>query len=154
MYLFIVVLHILVAMIMILFILLQPGKGADPGSAFGGGLSSTMFGPRGPTNALQHITTGAAVIFMVTSVTLAMYSNRSTMGGTDLEDELERLRQKQEQVDQPASPATPPTTPAAPATGTEPSPVLIAPPEGSTAPLTPPADPPAPGTGDGAEGGE
>jgi preprotein translocase subunit SecG len=51
-------------------VLLQKGKGADIGAAFGGA-SNTVFGPRGAQSFLSKLTTGAAIIFMLTSLTLA-----------------------------------------------------------------------------------
>ncbi len=92
MYLFVVVLHIAMCLLLVSIILLQPGKGADAASAFGGGMTSTVFGPRGPTNLLQQATTVIAVMFMVTSVTLALYSRQSTSTG---DEAFEKLRQEQ-----------------------------------------------------------
>jgi len=70
-------LHVLVATILILMVLLQKGKGADIGAAFGGA-SQTIFGPRGAQSVMAKITTGAAVIFMVTSLTLAISSAKKS----------------------------------------------------------------------------
>jgi len=67
---FLVSLHVLVSVILISMVLLQKGKGADIGAAFGGA-SNTVFGPRGAQSFLSKLTTGAAVIFMLTSLTLA-----------------------------------------------------------------------------------
>ena len=70
-------LHVLVAAILIFMVLLQKGKGADIGAAFGGA-SQTIFGPRGAQSFMAKITTGAAVIFMVTSLTLAISSAKKS----------------------------------------------------------------------------
>lgn len=70
-------LHVLVATVLIFMVLLQKGKGADIGAAFGGA-SQTIFGPRGAQSVLAKITTGAAVIFMVTSLTLAISSAKKS----------------------------------------------------------------------------
>jgi preprotein translocase subunit SecG len=94
-YPFVVVLHVFLSLALVGIVLMQPGKGADPASAFGGGMSSSVFGPRGPTNVLSQATTGVAVLFMVTSISLALMSNRQTMGGVDVEDELQRLQMEQ-----------------------------------------------------------
>ena len=100
MYLFIVTLHIVLCIFLVLIIILQPGKGGDIGSAFGGGGStSSVFGPRGPTNVLQHATTVVAVMFMGTSLTLALYSNRNMRSGLNVEDEIEQ-RMQLEQAEQ------------------------------------------------------
>jgi len=70
-------LHVLVAAILIFMVLLQKGKGADIGAAFGGA-SQTIFGPRGAQSFMAKITTGAAVIFMITSLTLAISSSKKS----------------------------------------------------------------------------
>jgi preprotein translocase subunit SecG len=70
-------LHVLVAAILIFMVLLQKGKGADIGAAFGGA-SQTIFGPRGAQSFMAKITTGAAVIFMITSLGLAISSSKKS----------------------------------------------------------------------------
>ncbi len=69
-----VAVHIIVSMILVLVVLLQTGKRADLAGAFGGGGSQTAFGARGVATVLSKITTGAAVLFMVTSLTLSILS--------------------------------------------------------------------------------
>jgi len=92
MYLFTVALHVILCLVLVLIILLQPGKGGDVGAAFGGGGgSNTLFGPRGPANLLSRATTGAFAMFMVTSVVLALYSNKRLLANANIDDELERL---------------------------------------------------------------
>jgi preprotein translocase subunit SecG len=71
----ITVLHILVCFALILIVLLQAGKGAEMGAAFGGS-SQTVFGSAGAMGFLSKLTTIAAVIFMVTSLLLAFASTR------------------------------------------------------------------------------
>lgn len=66
-----VVLHVTVCFFLIAVVLLQRGKGAEVGAVFGGGASSTVFGGRGAGNFLTKLTTGSAVIFMLTSMTLS-----------------------------------------------------------------------------------
>ncbi|MFQ5521617.1 MAG: preprotein translocase subunit SecG, partial [Candidatus Methylomirabilia bacterium] len=66
-YAFLVVLHVLVSLGIIAIVLLQAGKGADIGSAFGGAGSQTVFGSMGTPTLLGKITTGMAIVFMVTS---------------------------------------------------------------------------------------
>jgi preprotein translocase subunit SecG len=70
-----IVLHVIVAIALILIVLLQAGKGAGIGAAFGGA-SQTVFGPRGPGSFLGKLTTAAAGIFMVTSLVLAVFSSQ------------------------------------------------------------------------------
>ncbi len=67
---FLTILHVLVSIFLILIVLAQQGKGQDLASAFGGGGSSAAFGARGTATLLSKITTGAAVLFMVTSLGL------------------------------------------------------------------------------------
>ncbi len=69
--LFITVLHVITCLFLIAVVLLQRGKGAEVGAMFGGGASGTVFGGRGAGNFLTRLTTGAAVVFMLTSLTLA-----------------------------------------------------------------------------------
>ncbi len=71
------VLHLLVCVFLILVVLLQTGKGADLAGAFGGS-SQTAFGARGATTLLQKLTTGSAILFMLTSFTLALMANRGS----------------------------------------------------------------------------
>lgn len=108
MYPFFVALHVLLCLFLIAVILLQPGKGGDVGAAFGGGSASTLFGPRGPSGLLQRATTVVAVLFMATSVTLALYSNRSMLSNANVTDEIQRLQQ-QPKDGGPATPILPPS---------------------------------------------
>jgi len=68
--------HILVCFFIIVVVLLQSGNAGDISAAFGGQGSQTAFGPRGATSALSKATTWSAVIFMITSVTLAVYASK------------------------------------------------------------------------------
>jgi preprotein translocase subunit SecG len=67
-------LHVIVCIILVLVVLLQSGKGADLAGAFGGGATQTAFGSRGPASFLSKMTTIAAVVFMLTSISLSMIS--------------------------------------------------------------------------------
>ncbi len=73
---FITVIHVIVCLILILVVLLQSGKGADLASAFGGASSQTTFGPRGAATFLSKATTVAAILFMLTSLTLYFYGSK------------------------------------------------------------------------------
>jgi len=68
---FVLIIHILVCFSLIAIVLLQSGKGAELGAAFGGS-SQTLFGSRGAATFLNKMTTVIAVIFMITSLTLAV----------------------------------------------------------------------------------
>jgi preprotein translocase subunit SecG len=76
-------LHVLVSVFLILVVLLQTGKGADLAGAFGGGGSQTAFGSRGAATVLSKMTTIAAVVFMLTSFSLAIYSARGSASVLD-----------------------------------------------------------------------
>mgnify|MGYP001396452816 CR=1 FL=1 len=76
MHTFLIVLHVIVALFLVLIVLLQTGKGAAMGSAFGSGASQTMFGSSGAGDFLSKLTTAAAVVFMLTSLSLATVSSR------------------------------------------------------------------------------
>lgn len=68
--------HIIAALSLILTVLLQSGKGAAMGSGLGAGSSQTMFGSSGAGNFLTRLTTGIAILFMITSLTLAVFSTQ------------------------------------------------------------------------------
>ncbi|MBI5894187.1 MAG: preprotein translocase subunit SecG [Deltaproteobacteria bacterium] len=74
MFTLIVTLHVSVSIFLIIVVLLQAGKGASIGAAFGGASSQTLFGSSGPAPFLTKITAGCAVIFMITSITLTYMS--------------------------------------------------------------------------------
>jgi len=71
----IIVVHILVCIALILIVLLQAGKGAEMGAAFGGA-SQTIFGSAGAMGFLSKLTTIAAVVFMITSLLLTFSTTR------------------------------------------------------------------------------
>jgi preprotein translocase subunit SecG len=73
-----IVVHVTVSVALIMIVLLQTGKGADMGAAFGGGSSQTLFGSTGASTFLSKATTGAAIIFMLTSLALAYLSTHRT----------------------------------------------------------------------------
>jgi preprotein translocase subunit SecG len=97
---FLTSLHVIVSAILIGMVLLQKGKGADIGAAFGGA-SQTVFGPRGAASFLSKLTTGAAVLFMITSLGLAITSSKRS-------SVMEGVRQEQTQP-APSVPLLPPT---------------------------------------------
>ena len=81
-----IILHVLVAMVIIGLVLLQHGKGADMGSGFGGGASSSLFGATGSENFLSRATAILATIFFLTSLGLAyLATQRPTEGGGIME---------------------------------------------------------------------
>lgn len=91
------ILHVAVCLLLIGIVLLQHGKGADVGATFGGS-SQSLFGTEGPLPLLNKITTAVAVLFMVTSLTLAYLSSQEGSGSlmSDVGIEVEK------KVEQPA----------------------------------------------------
>jgi preprotein translocase subunit SecG len=81
MYTLTVILHLIVCFLMIAAILLQAGKGAEIGASFGGS-SQTVFGSRGPGTFLSKVTVGAAIVFMLTSLSLALLSKQANTSST------------------------------------------------------------------------
>jgi preprotein translocase subunit SecG len=71
----ILVVHVLTALAIIGLVLLQHGKGADVGAAFGSGASGSLFGATGSANFLSRTTAIIAVVFFVTSLGLAYIAN-------------------------------------------------------------------------------
>jgi preprotein translocase subunit SecG len=81
MYTLLVIVHVIVCTLMIGAILLQSGKGAEIGAAFGGS-SQTVFGSRGPANFLSKFTVVTAFVFMLTSLSLAILAKDRTFSST------------------------------------------------------------------------
>jgi preprotein translocase subunit SecG len=72
----IVVVHVVIAVALVGLVLIQQGKGADAGAAFGGGASQTVFGSQGSGNFLTRATTLLAIVFFVTSFSLAVFAKQ------------------------------------------------------------------------------
>ncbi len=89
------IIHIVVCLFLVVIVLLQHGKGADIGATFGGS-SQSLFGTEGPLPLLNKITTAAAIIFMLTSVTLAYTSARKSRSSV-MQDvtQVEKVMEKQ-----------------------------------------------------------
>jgi preprotein translocase subunit SecG len=101
---FVIILHIIACFLMIGAILLQSGKGAEIGAAFGGS-SQTVFGSRGPANFLSKFTVVVAVVFMVTSLGLAILAKEKTFSSTVID-----LKKKETSEPAPVAPAEKPST--------------------------------------------
>lgn len=71
------IIHVLVSIFMVLIVLLQHGKGADIGATFGGS-GQSLFGTEGPVPILNKVTTTVAIVFMLTSISLAYISAHGT----------------------------------------------------------------------------
>lgn len=113
------VLHVLVSLFLIIVVLLQSGKAADLAGAFGGMGSQTAFGPRGAATILSKATTTAAVLFMMTSITLGIWQGRNAGAGQSV---IERsgIAAETEETEEPAETETAPApAPAAPSSAEE-----------------------------------
>ncbi len=108
------VVHIIVSIGLILVVLLQTGKGAEVGAVFGGS-SSTIFGSSGAGNFLTRLTTGMAIVFMLTSLTLGYFAGkRPTATIFDRQTPVEAPRA-------PGQPSAPGQQPSSPAGSTQPA---------------------------------
>lgn len=92
--------HVVVAVALIALVLLQQGKGADAGAAFGSGASATMFGSRGSASFLSRTTAILATAFFLTSLTLAYFATQTATPTSVIERASSEI------------PAPAPTTPA------------------------------------------
>ena len=115
------VLHVLAAISVCGFVLLQHGKGADMGAAFGSGSSGSLFGAAGSANFLSRTTAVLATVFFLTSVALTYFgSQHGVAQGVMDKCVMERVAPaKATDVPQPAKPAggSPAAAGGAPATG-------------------------------------
>jgi len=94
---FITSIHVVLCLFLIVVVLLQTGKGADMGAAFGGA-SQTVFGATGAVSILHKVTTVTAVMFMLTSMGLAWHSAHEQSGGGGLDaDIFDEEKQKAEE---------------------------------------------------------
>ncbi|HSC34495.1 MAG TPA: preprotein translocase subunit SecG [Thermodesulfobacteriota bacterium] len=71
------IIHIIVSILLIIVVLLQPGKSGDLGSIFGGGTSESIFGSSGAVPFLVKVTRGLAILFMLTSLSLGYFAASS-----------------------------------------------------------------------------
>jgi preprotein translocase subunit SecG len=114
--------HVLVCVFLILVVLLQQGKGADL-SVFGGGSTQAAFGARGATTLLHKLTVASFVIFIVTTLTIAIFQGG---GGASVMSDVKEQRQQ-------TAPSPVPSPKAVPSPG---------PAEAAPAPAAPAAPPP------------
>ena len=107
---FVTIIHVIVCLFIIIVVLLQSGQSADIAAAFGGAGSQTAFGPRGTTTVLSKATTWAAIMFMITSISLSVFANRASHSSGSV---LGNMKGKTTQTapNQTNTPATNPTTP-------------------------------------------
>ena len=116
-------LHIGVAIAICGFVLLQHGKGADMGAAFGSGSSGSLFGASGSANFLSHSSAALAAVFFVTSIGLTWYASSHSSRGLMERSVVDKAAPATKASDVPAAPGAPATkAPEAPAGGATPAP--------------------------------
>ena len=108
------VIHVLVCFFLVIVVLLQSGKAADLAGAFGGMGSQTAFGPRGSATILSKATTIAAVVFMLTSITLSIAATRQGAGSRTVLGKRPVTKQQSAPTRAPAAPAPAPPQQKAP----------------------------------------
>jgi preprotein translocase subunit SecG len=85
--------HTVIALLIIILVLLQRGKGADAGAAFGAGASGTVFGARGSGSFFSRATAVCATAFFITSLTLAYLSSQSSGAPASLLDDAQAIEE-------------------------------------------------------------
>ena len=101
------IVHVIVCLFLIFVVLVQGGKGAEMGAAFGGS-SQTLFGGRGAATFLSKLTTGAAVVFMLTALLLSVAAVKGT---TIVKQPIAPRAEPQRQMPAEQPPAPLPITP-------------------------------------------
>ena len=128
MYAITVIFHVLACMALILIVLLQTGKGAEMGAAFGGA-SQTLFGGSGGTTFLSKLTTGAAVVFMITCLGLTYLSagprTKSIMEDVPIEKSEAPLLPEAKPIQPGAEPPAATPAPVTPHSQATPAPVAL-----------------------------
>ncbi|HWA36836.1 MAG TPA: preprotein translocase subunit SecG [Burkholderiales bacterium] len=99
----IIVVHVLVALAIIGLVLLQHGKGADMGSGFGGGASSSLFGATGSANFLSRATAALATVFFILSLVLAYLATTQPRDSGSVVDRVRPKPAAEKQADKPAA---------------------------------------------------
>jgi preprotein translocase subunit SecG len=136
------VVHLLIAAAICGFVLLQHGKGADMGAAFGSGASGSLFGASGSANFLSRTTVILAAVFFLSSLGLTWFGSRQAgPSGVMQQGVMEKMAPKTSDI--PAAPGTPPATAPAPASAADPAKAA-----------TPPAPAPAGQATEGSKAGE
>lgn len=92
----VLVIHVIIAVSLVALVLLQQGKGADAGAAFGAGASGTVFGSKGSSSFLSRTTGVLAALFFATSMTLFILATDTKTASSVVDQE----QAKQQQVDQ------------------------------------------------------
>jgi preprotein translocase subunit SecG len=109
----VLVIHVLIAAGLVGLVLLQHGKGADAGAAFGAGASSTVFGSQGSANFLSRSTAVLATVFFLTSLSLAYMAGHRERAASVMEQAAPAV----EEAPPAEAPKAPADLPPAPAGG-------------------------------------
>jgi len=120
----IIVVHVMVALAIIGLVLLQHGKGADMGSGFGGGASSSLFGATGSANFLSRATAVLATVFFILSLALAYIATNQPRDSGSVVDRVRAREKAPEKKD--AAPVVPGATTAPDAPSQKPAPTAPA----------------------------
>jgi len=116
----VLVLHLLVAVAICGFVLLQHGKGADMGAAFGSGSSGSLFGAAGSANFLSRTTAILAAVFFASSLALTWFGSRhGAPSGVMQQGVMEKMAPKTSDI--PAAPGALPASPPATTPATDPA---------------------------------
>lgn len=119
------------AIAVIVLVLLQHGKGADMGAAFGGGSSGSLFGATGSANFLSRSTAVAATVFFLTTLGLAFTATTQRLPATERGGVMGTMKDGKERIEVPSSAPSSPAVPGAPA-ASEPAPAVPAAPAPSS----------------------
>jgi preprotein translocase subunit SecG len=112
----IITIHVLVSLALIGLVLIQRGKGAEAGAAFGSGASQTVFGARGSASFLTRTTAILATVFFITSLSLAYFTQQGTKARSVTEIAAPAAKVKDDT--QTEAPTVPDDVPAVPAPDT------------------------------------
>jgi preprotein translocase subunit SecG len=108
--------HVIAAIAIIILVLLQHGKGADMGAAFGGGSAGSLFGASGSASFLSRMTAGFATVFFITSLAMAyIATHKPKGGGAGVMDSVTNAPAKAPSAPQPPAAPSPAAIPGAPA---------------------------------------
>ncbi len=116
-----IIIHVIVSLFLIIVVLLQSGKAADLAGAFGGMGSQTAFGPRGSATLLSKATTFAAVLFMLTSISLGIVKSRDKGAGESVIERTGTTGETALETPAPGTDLIPLTFPPPPQSGSEPA---------------------------------
>lgn len=116
-----IIIHVIVSLFLIIVVLLQSGKAADLAGAFGGMGSQTAFGPRGSATLLSKATTFAAVLFMLTSISLGIVKSRDKGAGESVIERTGTAGEPGPETLEPGTDLIPLTFPPPPQSGSEPA---------------------------------